>query len=241
MNSNIFPILILNARPGAGKSEIIDYLTKTPLAERQSRFHVGKLDSIDDFPLLWTWFEEDALLNRRGYPRLHSDAQGYFKEEYFWHLLIERLGLEYDKRLRDHPRYQQQYTTLIEFSRGTEHGGYQAAYQHLSPQILQHGSLLYVHVSYAESLRKNRARANPARPDSLLEHSLSDEKLERLYREDDWETVKGDATQYLTIKGTRMPYAVFENEDDVTTPRGAALGERLEKTLSTLWERYRAR
>ena len=241
MNSDIFPILILNARPGAGKSEIIDYLTKTPLPERQARFHVGQLAAIDDFPMLWTWFEEDAILSRRGYPRLHSDPQGYFKEEYFWHLLIERICQEYDKRLRDHPHFQQQHTTLIEFSRGTEHGGYQAAYQHLSPQILQYGSLMYIRVSYGESLRKNRARANPARPDSLLEHSLSDEKLERLYREDDWETVSGNNRQYLTIKGVQMPYVVFENEDDVTTQRGAALGERLEETLDTLWKRFTAK
>ncbi len=241
MTPNIFPILILNARPGAGKSEIIDYLTQTPLPERQSRFHVGQLDSIDDFPLLWTWFEEDAILSRMGHPRLHSDEQGYFKEEYFWHLLIERLGLEYDKRLRDRPHYQQQYTTLIEFSRGTEHGGYQAAYQHLSLPILQRGSLLYLHVSYAESLRKNRARANPEHPDSLLEHSLSDEKLERLYRENDWETVSGQNPHYLTLRGEQVPYVVFENEDDVTTPRGAALGARLEETLAILWERYTAK
>lgn len=241
MTTNIFPILILNARPGAGKSEIIDYLTQTPLAERQSRFHVGKLDSIDDFPMLWTWFEEDAILSRMGHPRLHSDAQGYFKEEYFWHLLIERIGQEYSKRRRDNPHYHQQYTTLIEFSRGAAHGGYQAAYQHLSPQILQRGSLIYLRVSYAESLRKNRARANPERPDSLLEHSLSDEKLERLYRGDDWETVSGNNQQYLPLAGEQVPYVVFENEDDVTTPRGAALGARLEETLAILWERYTAK
>jgi hypothetical protein len=34
-----------------------------------------------------------------------------------------------------------------------------------------------------------------------------------------------------------VPYAVFENEDDVTTARGTALGERLEETLTKLWER----
>ena len=238
MDADIFPILILNARPAAGKSELIDYLTKTPLAERKERFHIGKLDVIDDFPMLWTWFEEDAILSRMGHPRLHSDAAGYFKAEYLWHVLIERISREYEKRLRDQLQYHQRYTTLIEFSRGTEHGGYQTAYQHLSLPILQRGSLMYIRVSYAESLRKNRARANPERPDSLLEHSLSDEKLERLYREDDWESVSSGQQEYLAIKGEKVPYVVFENEDDVTTPRGKALGKRLAQNLDKLWQRY---
>ena len=37
-----------------------------------------------------------------------------------------------------------------------------------------------------------------------------------------------------------MPYAVFPNEDDVTTERGPALGERLEDTLARLWRGYAA-
>ncbi len=241
MQNNFLPILILNARPGAGKSEIIDYLQHLPPEERRGDYHVGELDIIDDFPMLWTWFEEDAILERMGYPRLHTDADGYFKTPYLWHLLIERISLEYQKRLRDFPNYHHRYTTVIEFSRGTEHGGYTAAYQHLSDLILSRATAFYVKVSYEESLRKNRARFNPDRPDSILEHGLSDEKLERLYRQDDWERFSAGDPAYLSIKEHTVPYVVFENEDDVTTARGPALGERLEETLALLWERYRAR
>lgn len=236
MPTETFPLLILNARPAAGKSEIIDYLQRTPLAERRERFHVGELDILDDFPMLWVWFEEDAILSRMGHPRLHTAEDNDFKWPYLWQLLIERLSLEYAKRLRNTPDYHTQYTTLIEFARGTEHGGYQAAYQHLSETLLQQGAALYVRVSYEESLRKNRARFNPDRPDSILEHGLSDEKLAQLYREDDWDTFSAAEPHYLTVKGIQVPYAVFENEDDVTTPRGAALGTRLEETLGRLWE-----
>ncbi|MFP4346356.1 MAG: hypothetical protein ACLFU8_16820 [Anaerolineales bacterium] len=240
MQNNCFPILILNARPGAGKSEIIDYLQRLPPERRRSRYHVGELDIIDDFPMLWTWFEEDTLLERMGHPRLHTDVQGYFKAPYLWHLLIERISLEYAKRLRDTSDYHDRYTTLIEFSRGTEHGGYAAAYQHLSDLILSRAATLYVKVSYEESLRKNRARFNPDRPDSILEHGLSDEKLERLYRGDDWARFSAGDPAYLSVKGETVPYVVFENEDDVTTARGPALGERLEENLALLWRRYPA-
>ncbi len=241
MNPHIFPILILNARPAAGKSEVIDYLARQPLPERQRRFHIGELDIIDDFPMLWTWFEEDAILERMGHPRLHTDGAGYFKETYLWHLLIERIGLEYGKRRRDHPDYHATLTTIIEFSRGSEHGGYAAAYEHLSPAILERAAALYINVSFEESLRKNRARRNPARLDSILEHSLSNEKMRRLYGEDDWAAFTADDPAYVQVKGIAAPYAIFENEDDVTTPRGEALGERLETTLNQLWSRRQAR
>lgn len=238
-NKNIFDILLLLARPGAGKSEIIDYLKKIPLDERVERFHVGKMDEIDDFPMLWTWFEEDALLEKMGYPRLHTDQEGYFLGTHLWNLLVERIGLEYQKRQINIPEYKDTYTTIIEFSRGKEHGGYQAAFSHLSPQMIYKLSILYVDVTWEESLRKNRKRFNPDKPDSILEHSLPDYKLERLYKEEDWHEMTSDDSQYMIIQGIHVPYMNFDNSDDVTTQRGIALGNRLEDSLNTLWAKYK--
>jgi hypothetical protein len=236
--NNLFDIILLIARPAAGKSEIIDYLKKTPLEERMRRFHVGRFDEIDDFPMLWTWFEEDALLGKMGHPRLHTDSQGYFLHNYLWDLLIERIGLEYQKKLRDLPPDAEASTTIIEFSRGSEHGGYRSAFSHLSRQILEKADLLYVDVTREESLRKNRKRFNPQKPDSILEHSLSDAKMERLYKETDWGEFSQADPQALTIQGLRVPYVVFDNSDDVTTQRGNALGNRLEGALQDLWALY---
>ncbi|MGA2505492.1 MAG: hypothetical protein ABSG01_15530 [Anaerolineales bacterium] len=256
---DIFDILLLIARPAAGKSEIIDYLKDLPLEERRRRFHVGSLDEIDDFPMLWTWFEEDALLFKMGHPRLYTDSEGYFLRPYFWDLLIERIGLEYQKKQRDRSTARrvvrppgrhtddvsrqcflssESSTTLIEFSRGREHGGYRRAFSHLSAQILERTALLYVDVSWEESLRKNKKRFNPGKPDSILEHSLPDAKLERLYKETDWAELTRDDPHYLSVNGIRVPYAVFDNSDDVTTRRGDALGSRLEEVFSALWTLY---
>lgn len=236
--SDKFDILLLIARPAAGKSEIIDYLKQTPLPERQRRFHVGELDEIDDFPMLWTWFEEDALLEEMGHPRLHTDEDGYFLGTHLWDLLIERISLEYRKRLRDIPDVTEKHTMLIEFSRGSEHGGYRSAFQHLARQIVEKMAVIYIDVSWEESLRKNRKRFNPGKPDSVLEHGLPDDKLERLYRETDWLEVSRASEEYLEIQGLRVPYAVFDNSDDVTSARGEALGARLEEVSSLLWRRY---
>lgn len=240
-NKTTFDILLLIARPAAGKSEIIDYLKNTPVGERAERFHIGEFVEIDDFPMLWTWFEEDALLEKMGHPRLHTDARGLFLHQYLWDLLIERIGLEYQKKLRDIPHYEDRYTTIVEFSRGTEHGGYRSAFGHLSPQMLPKLAVLYIDVSWEESLRKNRKRFNPEKPDSILEHGMSDWKMERLYKEVDWEEVSRDDPHYLSVQGIQVPYVVFDNADDVTTERGPALGERLEQSLKKLWALYKSK
>lgn len=233
-----FDILVLNARPAAGKSEVIDYLKRCPLEERKQRFNIGEFEEIDDFPMLWTWFEEDDILQKIGYPRLHSDEQGYFKGQHLWHLLIRRMCFEYHKKVTRLPDYHQKYTTIIEFSRGSEHGGYREAYQHLSKDVLERMAILYLDVSFNESLRKNRARFNPNQPDSILEHGLPDAKLERMYKEVDWHELEKKDNTYINILGVDVPYVIFENEDDVTTARGDALGDRLEARLQTLWRRW---
>lgn len=234
-----FKVIILLGRPAAGKSEITDFLHGVDLTSRRERFHLGELDVIDDFPMLWTWFEEDLILEKKfSKPRLHTDGDGYFKYPYLWDVLIGRIGLEYHKRLRDDPAYHQSKTTIVEFSRGSQHGGYTQAFKHLSEEILSEAGVVYVDVSYEESQRKNRLRYNPQRPDSILEHSLEDEKLERLYRTDDWHEMimAAQSSKYLSVGSFQVPYVVFENEDDVTTHGGDLLSQRLQETFSRLWE-----
>jgi hypothetical protein len=233
-----FDILLFIARPAAGKSEIIDYLKTIAPADRVKRFHIGEIEELDDFPMLWTWFEEDRLLSEMGYPRLYTTEDEIFLGHHLWDLLVERINLDYHKKLRDNPDYHQAYTTIIEFSRGVEHGGYARAFDHLSQEIIERLAILYVNVSWEESFRKNRARFNPIRPNSILEHGLSDEKMEHLYKEIDWEEVSAPDPQYINLNGRQVPYVVFENEDDVTTARGEELGSRLEVTLDVLWDLY---
>jgi hypothetical protein len=234
MHADFFPLLILNARPAAGKSEIIRALHGIPVETRIARFHIGPLHIFDDFPMLWAWFEEDQLLEtvfQR--PRLHTTPDGYFLHNDLWHLLIRRLCLNYEKWQRD---AHEPHTVILEFSRGAEHGGYQAAYQHLSDRVLKQAACLYLRVSHAESARKNRERFNPERPDSILQHGLSDEKLLRLYEQDDWDSFTQTDPAHIHIHQYQLPYGVFENEDDVTTSAGEALFLRLEECLARLWE-----
>ncbi|MCX6088003.1 MAG: hypothetical protein NTV78_02380, partial [Caldiserica bacterium] len=96
------------------------------------------------------------------------------------------------------------------------------------------GVILYVNVSFEESLRKNRHRFDPNRPDSILYHSLTNEKLTKLYKEIGWEQFKGSNTEFITVRGIKVPYVVFENEDDITTNDGEPLGNRLKENIDRL-------
>jgi hypothetical protein len=233
-----FDVLLLIARPAAGKSEIIDHLKKTPIDRRISDYHIGNFDELDDFPMLWTWFEEDDILTKLGHPRLHTDTSYDFLFNYLWDVLIKRISLEYRKTIRDFPNYHADRTMIVEFARGTEHGGFARAFNHLSPEIVAKMAILYINVSWVESFRKNQQRFNPNRPDSILEHGLTDEKMRHLYRHVDWQSLTADDPYVINIQGINVPYTVFENNDDVTTQRGAALTSRLADALGRLWILY---
>ncbi|MBM3318691.1 MAG: hypothetical protein FJY75_12645 [Candidatus Eisenbacteria bacterium] len=247
MSRQIFDIVILNGRPASGKSEIIDYLKKVPLAERIRRFHIGEFEEFDDFPILWERFEDDDIWESHGKARLISNATyeyegevrpGYvFKEQFFWHYLIERLCMNYGKRLRD-PAYHETTTAVFEFARGSQHGGFAEAYRYLSKDVLERANTIYISVTWEESLRKNRRRRNPDKPDSILEHSLEDKKIEFLYKESDWESFSAPDPEYLRVGERRVPYAVFENMPE-KTDKPAVLGAHLEEVCALLWERRR--
>lgn len=239
-NPDTFDILLLIARPAAGKSEIIAHLKSTPPKERIKKFHIGEFEELDDFPMLWTWFEEDSILAELGHPRLHTDDDSNFLYPYLWDLLIRRINLEYSKKIRDNPGYHKNHTTIIEFARGTSHGGFSRAFEHLSREIADKLAILYLNVSWEESLRKNRARFNPDKPDSILEHGLPDKKLELLYRHVDWEELTANQKDFLQIQGVSVPYIVFENEEDVTSQGGDILSDRLEDLLIGLYQKYQS-
>jgi hypothetical protein len=249
MAGQIFDIIILNGRPAAGKSEVIDYLKKTPLEERIRRFHIGEFEEFDDFPILWERFEDDDIWQRHGKPRLISDTyfeyqgqrhEGYvFKDVFFWHWLIEKLNLFYSKRLRDAPDYHQKTTAIFEYARGSQHGGFAEAYKYLSDDVLSKAATIYIKVGFEESMRKNRRRRNPDRPDSILEHSLEDLKIEYLYKDSDWEEFSGQDPEFLHVetrkKSFRVPYVIFDNEPE-KTDKPDVLGQHLEEVCGKLWE-----
>ena len=44
---------------------------------------------------------------------------------------------------------------------------------------------------------------------------LPDEKMTRLYKDSDWDEFSAGDNHYLKVNGINVPYAVFENADDL--------------------------
>ncbi len=227
-----FPILIITGRPAAGKSELIDFLKKCDPAERKRRFNIGEFEELDDFLYVWETFETDDILTRHGKPRVWTDEKYWFKEHFIWNLYIERISLEYRKKVARDPRYHDTMTTLIEFARGGENG-IEEALSYMHEDILKRAKLIYIRVSYEESVRKNHRRARKGQEDSILYHSLPDEKMEYYYKTNDWDTLEARDPKFITVKGIKVPYAVFENMPEKTLDP-AMIGTELERVTGIL-------
>ena len=229
-----FQVVILIGRPAAGKSEVIDYLKKLSEDERRAKLHIAPFDEIDDFVWVWQTFEDDDIRAKHGKPRLNTTPDHYFLDPFIWNLFIEKMNLEFAKRLVRDPRYLDNRTVLLEFSRGGENG-FGEAFSYLSDEILTRAAIVYVGVPYEESLRRNRRRARPGKEDSILYHSLSDDKMAAYYKTNDWGKLSdGKSDGVIEIKGHRVPFAVFQNEPEKTDDP-AKLGPALEEVFGKLW------
>jgi hypothetical protein len=233
MNSH-FPVLIITGRPAAGKSEVIDFLKKADPIVRLERFHIANFEELDDFLYVWETFELDDLMSQMGRERVWSDEKYWFKDPYIWDLYIKRLSLEYRKKLAKDSSYHDRMTTVVEFARGGENA-IQNALSHLSDEVLEQASLMYIRVGYEESVRRNRKRARKGEEDSILYHSLPDEKMEAYYRTNDWDAIETRDPRHIEIRGRRVPYAVFENGPEKTHDTGLLAAE-LERATTRLWE-----
>lgn len=233
--SNHFPILIITGRPAAGKSEVIDFLKNCDPIVRLEKYHIANFEELDDFAYVWETFELDDLMTQMGKERVWSDEKYWFKDPYIWDLYIKRLALDYSKKIVKDPGYHDKKTTLVEFARG----GGQAihhALSFLSDEMIAKASLLYIRVTYEESVRKNRRRARKGEEDSILYHSLPDEKMEFYYKTNDWDQLEAKDPNFIEVKGHKIPYAVFENMPEKThDPK--LIDAELARATQNLWTR----
>lgn len=229
-----FPILILTGRPASGKSEVIDFLKKCDPIVRLERYHIANFEELDDFLYVWETFELDDLMAQMGKERVWTDDKYWFKDQYIWDLYIKRLALDYQKKIVKDPSYHDRLTTLVEFARGGDHAVHHALCS-LSDEMLSKASLMYIRVTYDESVRKNRRRARKGEEDSILYHSLPDAKMEAYYKSNDWDQLEAKDPNFIEVRGHKIPYAVFENMPEKTLdPK--LIGEELERATAKLWE-----
>lgn len=217
MSHHIFKKIILIGRPAAGKSEVIDFIKRMPVDKRKRNFHIGDIVEFDDFLYVWQTFEDDDIWDKKLHrPRKNTSSDYYFYDHDVWNFFIHKINLAYAKEIARNKGLHDTHTALIEFSRGGENG-FREAFSHLSDEILQEAGIVYISVSYEESVRKNRRRFRPELADSILYHSLPDDKMEFYYKVNDWERLSGGKPSgYIDIRDHKVPFAVLFNEPEVT-------------------------
>ena len=229
---HVFPLILLLGRPASGKSEFIDFMNTVPLSERATRYHIGVLRVLDDFPILWEKFIDDDIWEKLGRKRFHSrpaDGNYAVADSLMWAFLIEKLAIAVQKTIEEMTSGE---TLIVEFSRGREHG-YREALSHFPPEVLARAAILYVNVSFAESERRNHARYDKDQRDSILTHSVPQADMEGTYREDDWKTIAPAPSGRISVDGVQIPYVTMVNELELTDP--ALLDKRYHAALDRLW------
>ena len=244
--SDTFDHIIINGRPGGGKSELIDFILKTPLDKRRELFHIGDIVFEDDFIWLWEKFQEDDLWEELGRERLYSRRHplGYvqFDDQNSPHPLLDlcskKFNLAIKNKYLNKPGFYDDHTVFIEFARGMADGGYRHVYDILDDEILKRSAILYIKVSYAESRRKNEARYQEALKGSILSHSCPDETLVRFSSEDDWEELSGGKESgFIDIRGIKVPFVTMPNEPELKS--GPELDARYSRALGLLKDLFK--
>ena len=234
-NEEAFDILLLLGRPASGKSEFIDFMSQISSDHRAREFFMAPFQVIDDFPILWDLFQQDDVWESVGRQRLLSKrCEGNYAvtDDTVWGFLIEQIN----QRVLMNPGFTNpsaRQTLIIEFSRGGP-SGYLDALARISPDILRRAAALYVSVSFEESWRRNIARYDIKKRDSILTHSVPHEEMESIYGTDDWQALTGDSPAGLfRIGDIDIPYATMNNEPESTDPE--VLSDRYRAALGSLY------
>jgi len=154
--------------------------------------------------------------------------------EALWQQAADAINQEASELLAEHNEAVQTpaegRTVVIEFARGGPEGatmpidfpqGYRHSLAQLSPEILERAAILYVWVTPEESRRKNRERANPDDPGSILHHGVPEVVMRSEYGCDDIDWLEADHPGRVHIEAHgriwELPIARFDNRDDKTT------------------------
>ena len=96
MKKNVFDVVLLNALPASGKSELRKFMNENDPEQMVNDFHIGKNLQLDDFPYVWLMRQVDKKLAAMGQPTLYyPDDESPTYDGRVWGVLSILLSEDY--------------------------------------------------------------------------------------------------------------------------------------------------
>lgn len=234
-----FENLFVFGRPASGKSEFIDFMKKCEPSKRLEDFHVAPLEFMDDYLFLTEIAEHEDVLEKINMPvkrltKRTSDGIAVC-DDLFWDFAIEKMNRIALQKYLPRKDFYNEKTLLIEFSRGVGRSGYSRTLSGLRNEILGKGAVIFVKVSFEESLRRNNARYQEKLKHSVLAHKCPEEIMYRYYKDNDWdELTSSKSSGVIDMNGLKVPFVTMNNEPELK--EGPELYTRYKTALDKLAE-----
>lgn len=238
--SGAFDHLFVLGRPASGKSEFIDFIKKTDVAQRIELFHIAELEELDDYMILAGKFKEDNIWERLLGKGMYStrDGGGHLVDDLdLFRFGINQINKALVNRYIPNEDFYKDHTMFIEFARGCDLG-YQVTLDQFHPDVFKRAAIFFIDCSFEECWRRNVARYEAKKKYSVLAHLVPRSEMEKLYFTHDWtDMTKGEQAGYIKLKDVTVPFVTMDNEKELKDP--TALTKRYKQSLDVLIEKYR--
>lgn len=95
MKNNVFNVVLLQALPASGKSEVRNFMAHVEPKRLQEEFHIGENLQLDDFPYVHMMRRIDDELAAMGFDRVFYPGEEPFKDGRDWGTLCNLLNEDY--------------------------------------------------------------------------------------------------------------------------------------------------
>ena len=92
MSNQVFKVVLLQALPASGKSEVRNFMANVEAERLKNEFHIGENLQLDDFPYVHMMRRIDNELEALGEPRIFYPGEEPFTDGRDWGTLINLLN-----------------------------------------------------------------------------------------------------------------------------------------------------
>ncbi|MDI6641309.1 MAG: hypothetical protein QME68_03250 [Elusimicrobiota bacterium] len=170
--------VFLLGRPGCGKSEIYRQ-TVEKLKQKGGGSQYKNFIRLDDFPKLWSIFQEDEKTGNWIYCKKTPDGGYKVTDDTVWDRILTELNNDLKKILEFSASSNQ--IVFVEFSRPN----YVQALKNFSEDILKDSIVAYIDCSFETCWKRNVRRHQQAIAAGTDDHLVSREEMEKTYLYDD--------------------------------------------------------